>query len=118
MTNKVARKDDKERREPPDIFRAAREDDLYELQLALQDGQTLRGGNLQTGLTPVHVAAMRGSVNFIRAAMEHDPETAWIQDNQLRMPFNHAAVRRDRQSMAHLHNAMYPEAAIPIPDKQ
>lgn len=118
MKGQIARKDDKDRKDPPDIFKAARDDNLYELQLALQDGQSLRGGNLHTGLTPVHVAAMRGSVNFIRAAMEIDPETAWIQDNQLRMPFSHAAVRRDRQSMAYLHNAMYPEANIPIPEKQ
>lgn len=109
---------DMTKREPPDIFRAAREDDVLEMELALQDGQSLSAAAESTELTPVHVAAMRGSVNFLRAAMAHDPNTAWMQDGQLRTPFDHAAARKDRQSMAYLHNAMYPEERIDVPDMQ
>lgn len=118
MSGNTAKHMDSTGKEKPDIFRAAREDDLYELRAALRDGQSLRMAYTATGLTPVHVAAMRGSVNFLRVAMQHDPQTAWIQDGQLRLPFAHAAVRKDRQSLAYLHNAMYPEAQISVPDSQ
>jgi hypothetical protein len=66
----------------------------------------------------VHVAALRGSLNFLEAAMRLAPETAWMQDGQMRTPFDHAAARQDKQSMAHLHNAMYPEMQVPVPDSQ
>ena len=118
MSGTVAKHMDTTGREGPDIFRAAREDDLRELQAALREGQSLRSAWLDTGLTPVHIAAIRGSVNFLRVAMEQDPQSAWIQDVQLRLAFAHAAVRKDRQSMALLHNAMYPEASIPVPESQ
>lgn len=118
MPNKIAKKFDVTKEDPPDIFKAARDDDVYELNLALSDGQSLRDAQATTHLTPIHVAAMRGSVMFIRAAMEHDPEASWLQDGQLRTPFDHAAARRDRQSMAYLHNAMYPEAKLTIPEAQ
>jgi hypothetical protein len=118
MSSNIAKHMGTTRKEGPDIFRAAREDDLYELRAALRDGQSLRVARLETGLTPIHVAAIRGSVNFLRVAMEHEPQAAWIQDVQLRLPFAHAAVRKDRQSMAYLHNAMYPEATIPVPESQ
>ncbi len=74
--------------------------------------------SVHTQLTPVHIAALRGSVKFLEAAMRHTPKTAWMQDGQLRTPFDHAAARQDRQSMAHLHNAMYPEMQVPVPDTQ
>lgn len=104
--------------EPPDIFRAARDDDIYELRLALKDGQSIRSSQPVTSLTPLHIAAMRGSVRFVKVAMAHDPGAAWLQDGQLRTPFDHAAARRDRQSMAYLHNAMYPESTIEVPEHQ
>lgn len=118
MSGDIAKHRDTTGKEGPDIFRAAREDDVHELQAALRAGQSLRGARFETGLTPVHIAAMRGSVNFLRVAMEHDPQSSWVQDVQLRLPFAHAAVRKDRQSMAYLHNAMYPEASIPVPERQ
>lgn len=109
--------DDGTKKTPPDIFRAAREDDLAELERALAAGQTLDKAAEDTHLTPVHVAALRGSVSFLEAAMRRAPETAWLQDGQHRTPFDHAAARQDRQSMAYLHNAMYPEMRVSIPDQ-
>ena len=109
--------DDGTKKTPPDIFRAAREDDLDELERALADGQTLDTAAQGTHLTPVHVAALRGSVAFLEAAMLRAPETAWMQDGQHRTPFDHAAARQDRKSMAHLHNAMHPEMRVSIPDQ-
>ena len=118
MKTAPAKNDSSHKEEPPDIFRAARDDDLYELRMALEDGQSLRSSQPSTALTPIHVAAMRGSVAFLKVAMEQDAGSSWLQDAQLRTPFDHAASRRDRQSMAYLHNAMYPSATLPIPDEQ
>ena len=102
----------------PDIFEAARNDDVYELRRALEDGQSLQISKPNTMLTPLHVAAMRGSASFLKVAMECDPKSSWLQDGQSRTPFDHAAARQDRQSMAYLHKAMYPEATITIPKRQ
>jgi hypothetical protein len=68
-----ANKDTAYKAEPPDIFKAVRDDDIYELRMALEDGQSLRTSQPTTALTPIHVAAMRGSVEVIKVAMEHDP---------------------------------------------
>ncbi|MEM8774974.1 MAG: ankyrin repeat domain-containing protein [Pseudomonadota bacterium] len=99
-----------EKEVPPDIFKAASDDNVLELRLAIQDGQSLQMTQPSTGFTPVHVAAMRGSVAFIKVAMELDPDTSWMQDIALRTPFDHAAARRDREAMSYLHRAMYPSA--------
>lgn len=112
MQNARAKLGGIEREVPPDIFKAASDNDVLELRLAINDGQSLRATQLATGFTPVHVAAMRGSVAFIKAAMELDPDTSWMQDIALRTPFDHAAARRDREAMSYLHSAMYPSKII------
>ncbi|MBJ3763859.1 ankyrin repeat domain-containing protein [Maribius pontilimi] len=108
MRNVHAQRGQALKEDPPDIFKAARDNDILELRMAIEDGQSLQTTQIATGFTPVHVAAMRGSVTFIKVAMELDPDTSWMQDIALRTPFDHAAARRDREAMKYLHLAMYP----------
>lgn len=118
MKPNLSKKGDTQKHEPPDIFEAARNDDMFELRRALEEGQSLGTSQIITHLTPMHVAAMRGSAAFLKVALEIDPRVAWMQDAQLRIPFDHASARQDRRSMALLHNAMYPEALINVPESQ
>lgn len=101
---------------PPDLFRAAVDDNVLEMEAALDDGQSLSEQRPSDGMTPVHLAAAAGSCNFISYAADIAPENMWIRDfNDLR-PYEHALARRDRLIMTYISNAMYPELqrALPI----
>src|SRR3546814_5864383 len=67
-------------REPPDIFRAAINDDVRELRAALSEGQSLDTPNrLHYGMTPVHLACAKHSLNFIDEALK-ETFNAWARD--------------------------------------
>ena len=93
---------------PPSLFRAARNNDIIELAAALQDGQSLdEVQDRQTGLTPIHVACIHHSVDFLLAATQHkfDP---WIRDANLRTAMDHARAQNLREVQKSLLEKMYP----------
>ena len=95
-------------KEPPNIFRAAANDDPQELALALQDGQSLSEQDPHRLLmTPVHVAASYGSNAFLRAASSHATFDPWIRDANLRRPVEHASAYRNGEAHKILTDAMY-----------
>lgn len=103
---------------PPNLFLAAQTDDIYQMSLALQQGQVLSAQRERDLMTPVHIAAIYGSEKFICRAMEVAPQTAWILDSYGYRPIEHASARSDRKSMAYLGNAMFPEMPVPVPPEQ
>ncbi|WP_145973378.1 ankyrin repeat domain-containing protein [Candidatus Phaeomarinobacter ectocarpi] len=79
--------------EPPDIFNAARNNDPFELAAAIQDGQTLEDVEDQkSGLTPIHVACIHHSSEFLRAAVTMNFD-AWARDANLRLALDHARAQ-------------------------
>jgi ankyrin repeat protein len=94
---------------PPDLFRAARNNDIVELAAAIQDGQSLdEVQDEQSGLTPIHVACINQSVEFLRAAVQYkfDP---WIRDANMRTPLDHARAQGlDKQIQMDIFKKMYP----------
>lgn len=96
--------------EPPDIFNAARNNDPIELAAAIQDGQSLDDmQDLKSCLTPVHVACIHRSFEFLRAAvtMRFD---VWARDVNLRLALDHARAQNlpaDIQEA--LFDKMYPK---------
>lgn len=109
-------------KEEPDLFRAARQNDLAEMEAALNSGKCFTTLDPHTLMTPIHIAAIFGSLDFIVAAIETGtPEVHWAVchfDKAGNSPFEHALARRDFQTMAHLHNCRYPEAAVEVPATQ
>lgn len=86
-----------ERQIPPDIFRAAAENDISELVSALQEGQLLSEQRVDLlNMTPLHVACINWSNDFLAAASQHHSFDPWIRDDNLRTPFDHASARRNR----------------------
>lgn len=93
---------------PPSIFRAATNNDVAELALALQDGQTLSDQDPDNLLmTPVHVAALNDSAAFLDAAKDHASFDPWIRDANLRRPIEHASAFRGGDSFRILSNTMF-----------
>src|SRR3546814_18584175 len=72
-------------REPPDIFRAAINDDVRELRAALSEGQSLDTPNrLHYGMTPVSLACAKPSLTLIYDALKAT-FTAWTRDLGVRL---------------------------------
>jgi hypothetical protein len=100
--------EDNEDRKPPDIFRAARNDDPIELAAALQCGQTLDDVESDIiRMTPMHVACVSRSRNFLRVAcqMEFDP---WIRDANQRLVIDHARAQGLKDVQKAAFAKMYP----------
>lgn len=99
-------KDGNTQRNSPDIFRAAKENDLRELDLAIKDGQTLDDISAEN-FTPLHIAAINGCEAFVMAACtlyECDP---WKLDRNMRTAFDHASSRTDTKAASALYQKMY-----------
>ena len=99
MNNTAEKMDTGESRRPPDIFRAARNNDIAELARALGDGQLLSDQKADlVNMTPVHVACLNTSNDFLAAAAQHHSFDPWIRDDNLRTPFDHASARNNRRA--------------------
>ncbi len=97
-----------QRYEPPDIFRAARENDIQELAAAIQDGQSLDDiQDKQSGMTAMHLACIHHSVDFLHTAsqMKFDP---WIRDVNLRLAIDHARAQGLQEAQQAFFEKMYP----------
>lgn len=114
MTDKVTMTKEEPAKEPPNIFRAAMNDDVRELALALQDGQSLSDQDPERLLmTPLHIAASVGSNTFLREASSHDSFDPWIRDANLRRPVEHASAYRNGEGHKILTAAMYADLFEP-----
>lgn len=113
MVKSNAVKKTNEKDDPPNIFRAARNNDPLELALALQDGQTLNDTEDPVMLlTPIHEACISRSTSFLSAAMgvEFDP---WQRDGMQRLAIDHARVENLTDFSKYLHQLMYPNEPEP-----
>lgn len=94
------------------LFEAARLDDVGLLRAALDRGRSL---NEQTGgsrFTPLHTAAVNGSVRFLEEALKTKHVDPWLLDDKGMLAIDHAEVRRDRVAMNLLFEAMYPDGRV------
>jgi len=100
--------DKSKKNDPPSLFEAAAKNDLYMMRVALDAGESLeerRSGDL---MTPVHLAAFLGNMQFIRAAIEECPAVVWVFDRKKRRPIEHSQARNDFESADLLLGEMYP----------
>lgn len=100
-------KDDTPNRKTPNLFIAARENDIAHLHDALAAGQRLDEVDGFNGFTPLHVAAYNGSLDFIREGLKHSSANVWIRDLEERLPIDHADARSDRDAARLFYGAMY-----------
>lgn len=99
LNNALIKMDTGEDKRPPDIFRAAQENDLDELARAFADGQLLTEKRKRlVGMTPLHVACLNTSNDFLAAASQHHSFDPWIRDDNLRTPFDHASARCNQRA--------------------
>lgn len=94
--------------EQPNIFDAARNNDVVELQAALSAGQSLATQDpALLMMTPVHVAAAERSNDFLAAAAEHETFDPWIRDDNERVAYDHASAFNNQEGMRILFDGMY-----------
>lgn len=121
------------------LFEAARLDDVVLMEAALAKGHSLNEKRPANGFTPLHTAALNGSVRFLQAALRKRRSVSvsglspfqdlsapvmggrgepvadpWIRDNKGMLPIDHADVRRDREAQRLLYEAMYPDGRVPF----
>lgn len=94
------------------LFDAARSDDVGLLRKALERGRSLNEKGAGSGFTPLHTAALNGSVRFLEEALKVRHVDPWIRDNKGMLAIDHAEVRRDRMAMNLLFEAMYPDGRV------
>ncbi|NHK29388.1 ankyrin repeat domain-containing protein [Parvularcula flava] len=94
--------------QPPDLFQAARNNDIKELAAAIQDGQSLNDiEDVKSGLTPMHIACIHRSDTFLKAAVQYEFDP-WIRDCNLRLAIDHARAQGLRDIQKALFEKMYP----------
>jgi len=98
-----------------EIYIAARENDIGRLQAALSAGQHLSMQRPENGFTPLHTAALNGSVDFIQEALKHPSADPWLRDHAGRLAIDHSDVRREYTISRLFFDAMYPEGRLPHP---
>lgn len=101
---------------PPDIFRAAINNDIAELMDALAEGQSLsERRSVFLNRTPVHVAAGRSSNDFLAVACNHETFDPWLRDDNNRTAFDHADAYANDRGKTLLFDKMYGEPTGPDP---
>lgn len=94
--------------EPPDIFRAAANDDPEELAAALAEGQSLDTHHREFyEMTPMHIACVRKSENFLRTALQTE-FNAWSRDLNGRLSMDHAVAQGLEDVADELLKKLYP----------
>lgn len=94
---------------PPDLFNAAMNNDLSELQAALDEGQDINQID-RAGMTPAHVACIYNSTEFVVAACKIEAFDPWIRDLNDRTPFEHAWARNNKVAMREIYFRQHPDS--------
>lgn len=99
----------------PDIYVAAREDDVEHMHRALAAGQSLTQQREHDKRTPFHwnVVFGEGKVEFLAAALEIAPEGVWIRDKNYKRPIELAAQVNNEKAFnlvqATMRTLLYPK---------
>ncbi|MEX0283335.1 MAG: hypothetical protein AB3N23_01860 [Paracoccaceae bacterium] len=96
------------KRSEPNIFRAAKNDDVGEMLAALNSGQSLSTQDDEIlDRTPVHIAATRSSNKFLAAAAQQPSFDPWIRDANDRVAWDDARAFNNEDGMEILFQAMH-----------
>ena len=100
-----------------DIFLAARNNDVPLLRAALTAGQSLAAQRPENGFTPLHTAALNGSAEFIREALNHSTADPWRRNHQGHLPIDLAHSGGHRIISVLFYDSMYPNGSVLFPEE-
>lgn len=104
------------KRKDSNLFIAARDNDLVHMAEGFDAGRRLDEQDDLNGMTPLHVAALNGSLEFIVAALEHETANVWIRDFDNRLAIDHSDARSERDIAKLFYDRMYPGGQVPVPE--
>ncbi|WP_195820652.1 ankyrin repeat domain-containing protein [Roseobacter sp. MH60115] len=107
LTKLAIMKEEKSEKEPPDIFHAARNGDIVELNAAIESGQSLSDVD-ELEKTPLHLAAEYGHEEFVISVLARDKSQVHQLDHYGCRPYDYSEGRSDERAMQALTLAMYP----------
>lgn len=90
----------------PSLFDAATNDDLREMKVALEDGQSLLFRREPDGFSPLHLAIQHGSKSFSFKAIDLEPNCVWLLDARERLPIDYAFDRGDHELIHKIQSIM------------
>ncbi|MEC3949291.1 ankyrin repeat domain-containing protein [Sphingobium sp. HWE2-09] len=91
-----------------DIFEAARNDDVDSLKTFIDGGMSLNQAKSSfLDMTPMHVACIENSYQFVEYACENAIFDPWARDANLRTAFDHAAACGNQRAKEALFKVMY-----------
>lgn len=99
----------------PNLFDAARDNDVSQMKAALASGKRFDERHYADKFTPLHTAALNGSTEFLREALKHPTADPWLRDGGGHLAIDHADACDDRVSAQLLYGAMYPGGRTPLP---
>ncbi|MPT47982.1 MAG: ankyrin repeat domain-containing protein [Sphingobium sp.] len=103
--------EDNNDKEVVDIFRAASNNDIDELRAALLEGQTLNDVNREFyRMTPMHIACLKKSRDFLEAALRED-FNPHQRDANGRTAMDHAIAQDMRDVASKIFDRQYPRDA-------
>lgn len=100
-----------------DIFIAARENDVGLLRAVLAAGHSLSAQRPENGYTPLHTAALNGSTDFIREALNDPTANPWLRNCLGHLPIDLADASGHRAVSRLFYDAMYPSGSVPFPEE-
>lgn len=104
-------------RRDPNLFDAARDNDMSQMKAAIASGSRFDDRDPGNKFTPLHTAALNGSTEFILEALRHPTADPWLRDAGGHLAIDHADACNDQNSARALYAAMYPQGRAPLPNE-
>jgi hypothetical protein len=108
MTDGSIKESTRKRERPPDLFRAARNNDVEELLDAIAAGASFTDREWRCNRTPIHIAAYSDAYGFLVSASKHRSFDAWALDGNGHLPRDLALAKNFLKSYRFLNRVMYP----------
>lgn len=102
----------------PKLFEAAFNNDVGFMHYCLDAGKSFNDSDGFCGFTPMHVAAIYKSHDFIREAIKTKQPNLWIRDDCLRLPFDISSAFKDYDAMNLMFDWMHEGPFGPKPDAE
>lgn len=102
------------KRPESNLFKAALDNDVNHMNRALKEGKRLSEIDPRNGFTPLHVAALNGSADFVQEALKDATAEPWLRDMAGHLAIDHSDAQNHKDVSALFFEAMFPNGQAPL----